>query len=193
MPTDDPQRSSLSLGAAAVVPAPAVEQARRPVRHFGHLGEERLAELFVQPPRPLRELTAPHQHAAAMGAVLYTPASRTGVADRFVGGGWRGLTAMAFCLEDAIADADLGAAEEQTRLLLERVADATDRAGSRAHQPYLLVRVRTPDHLERLLAEWGPLADGIDGILLAKIGAERMAEYLPIVRSAQTGRDRPLW
>jgi citrate lyase beta subunit len=163
------------------------------LRHFGHLGDERAEALFERTPGPLRRPGNPAHASATLGAMLYCPAIQPDAAQRLLNGYWPGLTAMAFCLEDSIGDRDLADAEDQVTDLLRAIEATVQHAGERDQLPYVFVRVRGPEHLERLLARWGRLSDGIDGIMLPKIGAEHLARYVDTIRGAQAGRDRPLW
>lgn len=160
---------------------------------FSFLGDAAHEELFAQPPLPVRAGTDAECVGAALGAVLYVPATTPRAAERLLSGYWPAVTAMVFCLEDAIADRDLGRAEAEVVAMLGKVRERVQAAGSRDGVPYVFVRVREPAHLERLLGEWGDLAAELDGVVLPKIGAEQAQAFLPIVASAQAGRDRALW
>lgn len=129
----------------------------------------------------------------ALGAVLYCPATSARAAERLLDNSWPGVTAMVFCLEDAIADRDLDEGQDRVERLLGRVRDRVDVTGTREHVPFIFVRVRSPQHLEGLLEGWGALADHLDGVVLPKIGAQSAAQHLSLIASAQRGRDRPLW
>jgi citrate lyase beta subunit len=163
------------------------------LRRFAHLDAQASEALFHVPPRPLRASMSVRDVGAALGAVLYTPATSPSAAERLLDNYWPAVTAMVFCLEDAIADRDLGHGEERILELLTRVRERVDRAGTRDHVPFVFVRVRAPEHLESLLEQWGSLADELDGVVLPKIGALSAARHLGIVASAQRGRDRPLF
>jgi citrate lyase beta subunit len=163
------------------------------LRRFAHLGAEAVDSFFALPPTTLRGLSGPEGVGAALGAVLYSPATLEHAAERLFSGFWPGVTAMVFCLEDAIADRDLVEGERRVRALLATVRALTDAAGNRSGLPYLFVRVRSPEHFERLLESWGSLSDELDGVVLPKIGALNASRYLGLVADVQGGRDRPLW
>ena len=59
--------------------------------------------------------------------------------------------------------------------------------------PFVFVRVRGPEHFERLLARLGPLSHELDGIVLPKVTVPSAAHFFAIMRHAQRDRDRPLW
>ncbi len=165
----------------------------RALTRFGHLSCEAREGLFEHQPIPMRAETSVEAVGAALGAVLYVPATTPRAAERLLSGYWPAVTAVVFCLEDAIADRDLPVAEERVVELLEQVRAHVERAGSRQDVPYVFVRVRDPQHLTRLLEQWGDLAAELDGVVLPKVGAARAGEFLDLVASAQRGRDRPFW
>lgn len=160
---------------------------------FSFLGDEVKGELFTQPPLPLRAGGDVESVGASLGAVLYVPATTPRAAERLLSGYWPAVTAMVFCLEDAIADRDLGRAEQEVLTSLRLVRERVQQAGSRCGVPFVFVRVRDPRHLEHLLEQWGDLANELDGVVLPKIGAATAEAFMPTLVSAQAGRDRPLW
>jgi citrate lyase beta subunit len=163
------------------------------LRRFGHLGAEAVDSFFELLPTPLRGPSGAEGVGAALGAVLYSPATLEHAAERLFRGSWPGVTAMVFCLEDAIADRDLDEGERRVLRLLKTARAMVDSAGTRSALPYLFVRVRSPEHFEHLLRCWGSLADELDGVVLPKLGAPQAARYMSLMAGAQTGRDRPLW
>jgi citrate lyase beta subunit len=163
------------------------------VRRFGHLDGPASEALFARAPQPLRASTDVRDVGAALGAVLYTPATSPRAAERLVNRYWPAVTAMVFCMEDSIADRDLEEAEERVERMLALVHASVQEAGTRDHLPLVFVRVRSARHLERLLERWGPLADELDGIVMPKIGVLTATDHLSVIASAQRGRDRPLW
>lgn len=165
----------------------------RALTRFGHLSCEAREELFEHPPVPMRADVSVETVGAALGAVLYVPATTPRAAERLLSGYWPAVTAMVFCLEDAIADRDLPLAEQRVMELLQLVRTHVQSGGSRDAIPYVFVRVRDPEHLERLLGEWGDLLSELDGVVLPKVGADQARAFMKIVASAQAGRDRPLW
>ncbi len=165
----------------------------RALTRFGHLSCEAREGLFVHEPIPMRADTSVEAVGAALGAVLYVPATTPRAAERLLSGYWPAVTAMVFCLEDAIADRDLPQAEERVIELLQQIRAHVQASGTRDGVPYVFVRVRDPRHLERLLSQWGDLASELDGVVLPKIGAPLAGEFLDLIAAAQGGRDRPLW
>ncbi|WP_354702325.1 hypothetical protein DSM112329_02682 [Paraconexibacter sp. AEG42_29] len=162
------------------------------LRRFSYLRDEVQDQLFAVRPGALRAAGSARELGSALGAVLYSPANSPRAAERLLGGLWPSITAMVFCLEDAIADRDLGAGEAQVVQVLRAVRQKVEAAGSRAGLPFIFVRVRTPEHFERLLGMWGDLQSELDGVVAPKIGAAGLAPYLELAASARSGRDRAL-
>lgn len=162
------------------------------LRRFSYLREVVQEELFARRPGDLRGAANAHELGIALGAVLYSPANAPRLAERLLGGAWPSITAQVLCLEDAIADRDLDQGEACVLDILDRLTAEADARGGRGHLPYVFVRVRSPDHLERLLTQWGDRVDALDGVVVPKIGVGRVPAYLRLAESARSARDRPL-
>lgn len=160
---------------------------------FGHLVPELRERLFLREPASLRAAKTAADVGAALGAVLYTPATNAVLGRRLVDGHWPALTATVVCLEDAIGDHELPEGEAQLGDLLSRYARAVDERGSRDDLPLLFVRVRSPGHLARLLDNLGSATGHLDGVVLPKFEPDTADAYLDCVASRQASRDRPLW
>lgn len=171
----------------------ASEVAGAVLRRFSYLGDALTAEVFAHPPTALRGATTAEEVGAALGAVLYTPATNSRAAERLLDGSWPSVTAMVFCLEDAIADRDLATAEGRVVELLQALRARTQALGGRDRTPFVFVRVRDGEHLERLLGEWGDLVDELDGVVVPKIGAGDLRASVQLAVAARPDPARPLW
>lgn len=104
--------------------------------------------------------------AAALGATLYIPADRPGLAGILSGERFPLLRSAIVCLEDSVAEADLGGALENLRQTLPRLPPA----------PLLrFLRPRGPDNLSRVASF--PGFGLLDGVALPKITPESLADY----------------
>lgn len=112
-------------------------------------------------------------HAGMLGATLYVPATRPDLLPIALGRRYPELRSVAFCLEDAVADADVPAALANLRRLLVRLR--TSRALHPA-APALFVRPRDASMLPRLHGL--PGIDAIDGFILPKICPETLPDHL---------------
>lgn len=113
--------------------------------------------------------------AYKVGALLYSPAINLALADKIEQGQLGKLTSMAFCLEDSIQDSALEQAEQTLKQTLKAIKNKNI-----SSLPLLFVRVRTPQHLERvhlLLAEDETV---LTGYILPKFDMTNADEYKEI-------------
>lgn len=80
------------------------------MRHFGHIAPEVRRRLFHREPCAFTADGLARLLAAALGATLYSPATRPRLADDIVKQAGNGVVSMVLCLEDSIDDADVVAA-----------------------------------------------------------------------------------
>lgn len=108
--------------------------------------------------------------AAALGATLYVPADRSGLAEILDGRRFPGLRSAIVCLEDSVAEADLGRALDNLRQALARLAPGT--APGRMRR---FLRPRSPENLSlvRTFGGFGLL----DGLALPKVTLASLAHY----------------
>ena len=113
------------------------------MRHFGHIAPEERQRLFYREPAVFSADSPARVLAAALGATLYSPATRPQLADDVVKQAGRGVVSMVLCLEDSIDDADVvklfsrvgkGTIYQQSRSLIQAV--------HRARRDHYQVRAR---------------------------------------------------
>lgn len=80
------------------------------MRHFGHLAPEVRETLFHQEPVEFTADSPARMLSVALGATLYSPATRPRLAADVLKQAGRGVMSMVLCLEDSIGDADVEAA-----------------------------------------------------------------------------------
>jgi hypothetical protein len=107
------------------------------VRHFGYLSAAQVAALFERPPERFDRDSGTDLLSVALGATLYMPADRPSLVADITKQTAAGVTSVVVCLEDAIADEQVGAAEDN---LVE--AFTAMQAESHGELPLLFVRVR---------------------------------------------------
>ncbi|WMX47264.1 HpcH/HpaI aldolase/citrate lyase family protein [Streptomyces roseicoloratus] len=81
------------------------------MRHFGHIPAAARAALFHREPAVFTADSPADTLAVALGATLYSPATRPRLADDVRKQAARGVTSMVLCLEDSIDDAEVEAGE----------------------------------------------------------------------------------
>lgn len=106
----------------------------------------------------------------AVGGLLYSPATNRNVAEKILRNAWPCLTSVALCLEDAIQDSAVEAAETQLVHTLEQLE-------GRQHLPLLFVRVRNPEHLSHTGAVLGELNRLLTGYIFPKFDLSNADRY----------------
>lgn len=146
------------------------------MRHFDFLPESELNRLFHRAPQPLGVDADRNQLAVGLGATLYMPATRSTLAEDFAKLAAAGVVSMVACLEDAITDAEVDAAEQNVIAQLAQPMPAP--------RPLVFVRVRTPEQIDRIAAALPPGNDLLAGFVLPKFNDRTGAAFLEAVRAA---------
>ncbi|MFC7863798.1 HpcH/HpaI aldolase/citrate lyase family protein [Streptomyces murinus] len=150
------------------------------MRHFGHIAPEARQRLFHREPCEFTAGSPARLLAAALGATLYSPATRPRLADDILRQAGNGVVSMVLCLEDSIGDADVAAGEEN---LVRQFADLDSRAG--AEPPLLFIRVRTPEQIPDLVRRLGASVRLLSGFVLPKFTGERGLPFLEALTAAE--------
>ncbi|MCT7351916.1 HpcH/HpaI aldolase/citrate lyase family protein [Streptomyces sp. 15-116A] len=158
------------------------------MRHFGHIAPEVRKRLFFQEPGVFTPDSPARLLSAALGATLYSPATRPRLADDIVKQAGRGVVSMVLCLEDSIDDADVCAGEEN---LVRQFADLAGRPD--ADLPLLFIRVRTPEQIADLVRRLGAAVRLLSGFVLPKFTEERGMPFLEALAVAEAAAGRRLF
>jgi citrate lyase beta subunit len=127
--------------------------------------------------------------AAALGATLYSPATRPHLADDVVKQAGRGVVSMVLCLEDSIDDAEVVGAEEN---LVRQFADLAGRPEGDG-LPLLFVRVREPQQIPDLVRRLGASVRLLSGFVLPKFTEERGVPFMEALAAAESASGRRLF
>jgi citrate lyase beta subunit len=164
------------------------------MHHFGHISPLVRAELFHQQPADFTSGSSASVLAAALGATLYSPATRPQLADDVLKQAARGVVSMVLCLEDSIDDADVAEGEAN---LVRQFAELDARcAGSSPDPdgvPLLFIRVREPEQIPDLVRRMGPSARLLSGFVLPKFTEERGTAFLEALTHAEATGGRRLF
>ncbi|MFF9665405.1 HpcH/HpaI aldolase/citrate lyase family protein [Streptomyces althioticus] len=158
------------------------------MRHFGHIAPEVRKRLFYREPCEFTADSPARVLSAALGATLYSPATRPRLADDVLKQGAHGVVSMVLCLEDSISDAEVVAGEEN---LVRQLTDLAGRPG--ADLPLLFVRVREPEQIGDLVRRLGPAVAVLSGFVLPKFTAERGLPFLEALTAAGSASGRRLF
>ncbi|GGU17928.1 HpcH/HpaI aldolase/citrate lyase family protein [Streptomyces lavendofoliae] len=157
------------------------------MRHFGHIPATARAGLFHREPCEFGADSPARVLAAALGATLYSPATRPRLADDVMKQVRRGVVSMVLCLEDSIDDGDVAGAEEN---LVRQFADLGRRDGE---PPLLFIRVRTAEQISDLVRRLGPSARLLSGFVLPKFTEERGGPFMEALAEAENSCGRRLF
>ncbi|MET9619358.1 MULTISPECIES: HpcH/HpaI aldolase/citrate lyase family protein [unclassified Streptomyces] len=161
------------------------------MRHFGHIPSATRAGLFHQEPAEFTADSPANILAVALGATLYSPATRPRLADDVRKQAARGVVSMVLCLEDSIADADVEGAEAN---LVEQFAQlAAGETGAPEDLPLLFIRVREPGQIPDLTARLGDTVRLLSGFVLPKFDEPRGRAFLDALSTAETACGRRLF
>src|SRR4051812_36775835 len=108
------------------------------MRHFDHVAPEIRKRLFHVEPMEFDRSSDPAVLAFALGATLYCPANRPQLAADVERRTRAGARSVVVCLEDAVPDEEVEAAQGHA------VAQLRDLAAQGAVAPLVFVRVRRP-------------------------------------------------
>ncbi|MBV7698418.1 HpcH/HpaI aldolase/citrate lyase family protein [Streptomyces sp. TRM70350] len=159
------------------------------MRHFGHIAPEVRQRLFYREPCRFTADSPARLLSAALGATLYSPATRPRLAEDIVKQTDRGVVSMVLCLEDSIGDGDVLVGEEN---LVRQFAELAERT-SGAELPLLFIRVRTPEQIPDLVRRLGPAVRLLSGFVLPKFTEERGIPFLEALTTAETAGGRRLF
>ncbi|MFJ8163390.1 HpcH/HpaI aldolase/citrate lyase family protein [Streptomyces sp. NPDC096136] len=155
------------------------------MRHFGHISPTVREGLFHQEPAEFTLASPARTLAAALGATLYSPATRPRLAADIRKQAGRGVVSMVLCLEDSISDADVVDGEEN---LVRQFAELDAGLGADAaagELPLLFIRVRTPEQIPDLVRRLGGSARNLAGFVLPKFTEDRGTGFLDAVAHAE--------
>ncbi|MEW2545036.1 HpcH/HpaI aldolase/citrate lyase family protein [Streptomyces sp. NPDC047002] len=149
------------------------------MRHFGHVSPEDRQRLFHREPVEFTRDDPAGLLATALGATLYSPATRPRLADAVVKQTGLGVRSMVLCLEDSIADGEVAVGEAN---LVEQL---TELAARDDETPLLFVRVRAPGQITDLVRRLGPAARLLSGFVLPKFTYEHGEPFLEALAEAE--------
>ncbi|MER7764763.1 HpcH/HpaI aldolase/citrate lyase family protein [Streptomyces sp. NPDC097619] len=157
------------------------------MRHFGHISPALRAELFHREPSEFTLASPARVLAAALGATLYSPATRPALAADIRKQTARGVVSMVLCLEDSISDGEVAAAEENLVRQFEGLSEGTDEL------PLIFIRVRTPEQILDLVTRLGPTVRHLAGFVLPKFTETSGGPFLDAVVKAEEVAGRRLY
>jgi citrate lyase beta subunit len=159
------------------------------MRHFGHLAPDVRNELFHREPQEFTSDSSARTLAVALGATLYSPATRPTLADDVLKQAARGVVSMVLCLEDSIDDREVEGAEENLVRQFARLATLADSDDL----PLLFIRVRTPEQITDLVRRLAGDVRLLSGFVLPKFTEETGVPFLEALTAAEAFCGRRLF
>jgi citrate lyase beta subunit len=156
------------------------------MRHFDFLSSSERVRLFHREPQAFSARADVAILAVALGATLYSPATRPRLSADIAKRAGQGVMSSVLCLEDAIADEEVDAAERNV------IAALRAYASTGAQSPLLFVRVRTPKQIPMIVAGLGDDIDVLSGFVLPKFTRANGGAYLDAVYDATLASGRRL-
>jgi citrate lyase beta subunit len=163
------------------------------MRHFDYLGDADRDRLFLRVPEPFDADCEPATLAVGLGATLYCPGTRPALAADLARRNAEGVVSFVVCLEDAVADGDLPAAERNAVAQLRSYAASTGDTADTPDRPMIFVRVRSATQIPMLLDQLGDAASVVSGFVLPKFTEDSGPEFLDAVVTAGSQLQRRLF
>ncbi len=149
-----------------------------PMRHFDFLDDDDRGRLFLNAPESFDARTEREFLAVALGATLYSPATRPKLADDIARRARQGVTSTVVCLEDSIPDHALIEGERNA------ISQLRHYAGTGPDGPLVFVRVRYPEQIPMIISGLGTDSDVVTGFVLPKFDPSNARPYLNAVVDA---------
>jgi citrate lyase beta subunit len=163
------------------------------MRHYGHLAAAQRRALFHQEPAEFGMASPVTTLGTALGATLYSPATRPELAADIRKLSSHGVVSMVLCLEDSISDAEVPAAEENLLHQLTELHQLHQNGPEPpASLPLLFIRVRVPEQITSLTERLGPALRLLAGYVLPKFTADSGPAFLEALTAAEVVRGRRL-
>ncbi|KOU07476.1 ATP/GTP-binding protein [Streptomyces sp. NRRL F-2295] len=178
------------------------------MRHFGHISPTAREGLFHREPSVFTADSPARMLSVALGATLYSPATRPSLADDVLKQAARGVVSMVLCLEDSIDDAEVIGAETNlirqfADLAAQEAAAPTSGATESGERgpggapgvgvPLLFIRVREPGQITDLVRRLGDSVRILSGFVLPKFTEERGRHFLEALAEAEAACGRRLF
>ena len=149
------------------------------MHHFSQLDAETRQRLFLHEPASFDRHSPAEVLSAALGATLYSPATRQNLLQDIRKQAARGVVSMVLCLEDAIDDREVDAAEANVVSQLTQLAELVEAEDPAVDEwPLLFLRVRHAEQITNLAARLGPALHVLSGFVVPKFTEDSGLPFL---------------
>ncbi|MEP7763737.1 HpcH/HpaI aldolase/citrate lyase family protein [Sanguibacter sp. 25GB23B1] len=157
------------------------------MRHFDYLSDAEIDRLFFRAPEQFDVDSDPRVLAMALGATLYSPATRPNLAQDIAKRAAKGVISFVVCLEDSIADHEVPFAERNAVEQLRAYAE------SGSSGPLVFVRVRNADQIRLITEGLGEHLHVLSGFVIPKFLEDTAIEFLDAIETASVLAGRRLY
>lgn len=151
--------------------------------------------LFYKAPEKVDKM-ASHEFATALGASIYSPATRENLYTDIIKLYRKGASSIIICLEDSVPDERLEEAEQNLLITLKKLKEHRDLAASEnrgSALPALFIRVRTPEHLNHVYELAGNLLTQVDGFAFPKFHKETALDFVTNLKTINASLNAHLY
>lgn len=127
----------------------------------------------------------------SVGALLYCPANREGIAASVVRQRFGEKYSLAFCLEDTIRENGVTEAEEKLKQSMDEMYRASQE--KMFYLPQIFIRVRNSEQILRLMKAFGEASRLLRGFILPKFSLENADAYIEAVLRVNEISKRPVY
>ncbi len=163
------------------------------MRYFNYLSAAQQEKLFFLAPQAIavdNQQLLEH----ALGATLYMPATRPTISQDIIAGKLKGLTSMVLCLEDAIGDNEVNAAEGLLVTHLKQMSLAVIKGEiTLADIPLIFVRVRSAAQMGRIADILEEHISLLTGFVFPKFTIANGNQYLESLAEVNRYRKNPIY
>lgn len=154
------------------------------MKHYGHLTEQEMNDVFFIQPNHFNNKTEKAVLAKALGATMYMPATRSTIAKEVIERKHISLTSMVIDLEDALDDEDVAEGLNNILVQLGLVEQEVKRNPEVAKNiPLIFIRIRDEKTLEILLLNKSRLKL-VTGFIIPKFSSHNGRNYLSMIKEA---------
>jgi len=158
--------------------------------YFDYLNEEQVNNIFWVPPAKIIENADKDTLANALGATLYMPGSSGEVINKIAANEIIGLTSVVICLEDAVDDREIPAAEKNLALQLDSLLSLKEKG---RQLPLIFIRVRNISQFKSLTKMIGPALQVLAGFVFPKFETNTGQEYFDHLKEINTRIGKKLY
>ncbi len=156
------------------------------MRFFDYLDEPTANKIFHIKPDDFYLDSQKDLLSYALGATLYIPATRQNITQNIINLKSSGLKSCVLCMEDAINDSELEAAEENLFLVLKQLEIAVEqKVINSEHIPMIFVRVKNEQSFKKIIRNMEKLYL-ICGFVFPKFSSYNGEEFFSLLREVNS-------